>query len=204
MHHIKAKFIDTGGMHGEFSVSDFVVFPDGGSLKHVSRFWDAVIAQALVLDRAHASVLKDWSSTAETESDPEFGIEAAWRVEVLGVSDQYLVRANIFLLLFSFFEFAMLEVYKLRFGMPPTKKRPMLMRDIVVPLQAEGIVGLLPGVFTREVTEHLDNVRNSFAHGRWLDLKSNTSKIDLYEAVAAICRVLWEVGDRLRGKGYTP
>jgi len=201
MTHIRSKFFNTGGTHGEFCVSDLIVFSSSGKLGHVAVFWEAVVAQSLLLDRAHATALSDWAGAAKQAEDPEYGIEATWRADVLKLSDQYLIRANIFLLLLSFFEFAVLEVYKLNFGQYPLVERPGLFKDVIEPLKTAGVVGDPPELFVREIAGNRDEIRNAFVHGRWNDLKDPTERIDLYEAFCAVSVYFGLVEDKLREKG---
>ena len=204
MSHITSKFLNAGGLHGEFSVADMVVFPNEGKLKHVSRFWEAVVAQSLILDRAHAASLQGLERAVEITEDPQLGFEASWRAGILKLSDQYLVRANIFFLLLSFFEFAMLEVYKLRFGGYPSATRPQMSRDVIEPLKADGIIQDVPPVFEQIMSERRDVVRNALAHGRWSELKAATEGLELHEAFDGVSSYLWYVDEKLREKGFKP
>jgi len=201
---INSKFINAGGIHGEFSVSDLLVFPNDAELKHVARFWESVVAQSLLLDRAHAASIGQFESAAEQTEDPESAAEAVWRAEVLKFSDQNLVRANIIFLLLSFFEYALLEVYKLRFGEYPAAQKPRIFKDVIHPLKMDGVIGDVPPIFTREIKENRDEVRNAFAHGRWGALKEATEGIDMYEAFSGVASYLWHVEENLREKGFKP
>jgi hypothetical protein len=159
MPHIKPKFINAGGLTGEFSVEDMHVFPEGGKLAHVRQFWDAVVAQTLLLDQAHAVAVQDWTEATGDQNDPEFAIEASYREEVLRHSDQYLLRANIYALLLAFFEFAMLEVYKLKFGGPPAARRPRLHEDILQPLSDAGVIPAdIPNEYVHGVSANRDAI----------------------------------------------
>jgi len=203
MPHIKARYIKTSDVEGEFTVDDYGVFLDGGHLKQVSRFWDATVAQALILDLEHERAVAS-ANAATNDADPEFAIMAYDRYEVLRLSDEYLIKANIFCLLAAFFEFAILEVYKLVFGCPPRVQRPELEKHILKPLRERGIVTAVPTEFRNNLLGSRDPVRNAFAHGRWTELRAATEHLALHDAFVGVVSYFGAVEENLRKNGFNP
>jgi hypothetical protein len=203
MPHIKPRYIKRSDIEGEFTVEDYGVFLDGGDLKHVSRFWDATVAQALILDLEHERAVAS-ANAATNDADPKFAIMAYERYEVLKLSDEYLVKANIFCLLAAFFEFAILEVYALVFGTQPSVERPELGKHILSPLRERGIITEVPKEFLDHVLGNRDAVRNSFAHGRWNQLRAATEAVELHDAFIGVISYFGAVEENLRIKGFKP
>jgi hypothetical protein len=202
MAHIKPRYIKTGDFEGEFTVDDYGVFLNGGDLKHVSQFWEASVAQAQILDVAHERAVAA-TAAATHDPDPEEAGMAHERHEVLQLSD-ILVKANIFCLLAAFFEFAILEVYSLVVGGPPSVPRPELVKHILDPLRQRGIITEVPKEFRDHVLNNRDAVRNAFAHGRWTQLRAATEPIDLHDAFIGIIAYFGLVEENLRTNGFNP
>lgn len=203
MAHIRPRYIKTDDFEGELTVDDYGVFLHTGDLRHVSRFWEATVAQALILDLAHAQAVVT-SDAASQGDDPEVAGIAWERFKVLRLSDGYLVKANIFCLLAAFFEFAILEVFLLVFGGPPPVPRPELGRHIIDPLRNRGIITEVPKAFHDHVLANRDAVRNAFAHGRWTKLGDATERIDLHDVFIGIIAYFGTVEENLRSKGFNP
>jgi hypothetical protein len=203
MAHIKPRYIKSDNFEGELTVDDYGIFLNGGDLKHVSRFWEAAVAQAQILDLAHEHAIAA-SDAATNDPDPEAAGMAYERHEVLQLSDTYLVTANIFCLLAAFFEFAILEVYSLVFSAPPSVQRPELVQHILDPLSQRGIVTEVPSEFRDHVLDNRDAVRNAFAHGRWTQLRDATEPIDLHGAFIGIITYFGAVEENLHAKGFNP
>jgi hypothetical protein len=202
MGHIKPRYIKGGGFEGELTVDEYGVFLNGGDLKHVSRFWEATVAQAQILDLAHERAVAS-SDAATHDPDPEAAGMANERHEVLQLSDAYLVKANIFCLLAAFFEFAVLEVYSLVFSGPPSMQRPELVKQLD-PLRQRCIITEVPKEFREHVPDNRDAVRNAFAHGRWTQLRSATEPIELHDAFIGIIAYFGAVEENLRSNGFSP
>jgi len=203
MPHINSRYIRKGGIEGEFSIKDFVVFTGDGKLKHVSVYWEATVALALILDEAHAHAIAAADEPLD-ESDPEAAFVQIENRKILQVSDTCLIKANIFCLLVGFVEYAMLEVYSLVFGGPPLERRPDLKKHILPPLQARGVVSDTPAAYEKYVSNNRDAVRNAFLHGRWGQLKATTAPIELYDVFAGIVSYLGAVELNLRKQGFNP
>lgn len=203
MAHIKPRYIKSDSFEGELTVDDYGMFLYGGDLKHVSRFWEAAVAQAQILDLAHERAVAA-SDAATNDPDPEAAGMAYERHEVLQLSDTYLVKANIFCLLAAFFEFAILEVYSLVFSGPPSVQRPELVKHILDPLSQRGIVTEVPKEFRDHVLDNRDAVRNAFAHGRWTQLRDAAEPIDLHGAFIGIIAYFGAVEENLRTNGFNP
>jgi hypothetical protein len=203
MAHIKARYIKGDDFEGELTVEDYGVFLYGGDLKHVSRFWEATVAQALILDVAHERAVAS-SNAATHDEHPEAAGMAYDRHEVIQLSDAYLVKANIFCLLAAFFEFAILEVYSLVFRSPPSMQRPELVKHILDPLRQRGIITEVPKEFRDHVLNNRDAVRNAFAHGRWTQLREATEPIELHDAFIGIIAYFGALEENLRSNGFNP
>jgi hypothetical protein len=203
MPHIRPRYIKTNDFEGELTVDDYGVFLYDGDLKHVSDFWEATVAQALILDVANAQAIARTGSP-DDQSDPEMAAMMYERHHILGLSDAYLIKANIFCLLAAFFEFAILEVYSLVFSGPPSVLRPRLNEHILQPLQARGIIADPPKAYKDHVLDNRDAVRNAFSHGRWTQLKETTEPIDLHDVFIGIIAYLGAVEENLRSRGYNP
>jgi hypothetical protein len=201
MPHIKPRYITTRDIEGDFTVEDYGFFLGSGSLKHVSEFWQATVAQALILDLAHAHAV-DSSNEAFGQTDPELAAAAHEYRKILRLSDSYLIKANIFCLLTAFCEFAMLEIYSLVFPESPLVERPQINEDVVKPLKMRGIVSDAPLAYN--VRGPRDEVRNSFTHGRWRQLSEATGKVDLHDVFINIISYFVGVEERLHNQGFNP
>ncbi len=201
MHHIRPRFINTGGIHGEFTIEDYGIFLQLKSLSHVRDLWEATVSQSLILDNAHSNELEKLSNAPKPD-DPELAYLLEERERILSLSNDTLIKANIFSLVSAFFEYGMLEVYKLVFGSPPPYARPDLVRDIINPLKAQGLVGEPPDDYEDNVLAYRDSIRNGFSHGRWSELPQATAHIDLYDTFIGTIAYFSEIENLLLEYGY--
>lgn len=199
MKHIPSKSLDSAGVRGEISIDDYGIFTDGGSLKRVAQFWEATVSQALLLAEANEcrlAALEPAKDGKKLDTESEVYREGLLETHVL--ANEYLVPATIFALLLGFYEYALIEVYKLVLPQKPLPKRPQLVGDIIKPLEDEGIVKGLPNDYETYVQDHRDIVRNAFAHGRWEDLKSAAQGLKFHEAFGSVASYFLQVEENLK------
>ncbi len=196
MEYLRPRFINSGGLHGEFTIDDYGIFLGIDELNHVRDFWEATVAQCLILDHAHDQEISK-ITVSNPPADPELMTLLEERKNILSISDKFLIKTNIFSLVSAFFEYGMLEVYKLVFGGSPTAVRPDLVRDILEPLKEIGVVGEAPDNYDAHVLAHRNPIRNAFAHGRWGDLDDATKDVDLHDAFLGTIAYFSETEDRL-------
>ena len=199
MKHIPNKRYDSLGITGEISIDDFVIFTGGGSLHRVSQFWDATVAQALLLSSANERRLAALESAqGGGDRDPESEVYREGLKETTVLANEHLVPATIFCLLLGFYEYALLEVYNLVFPDEAIPAKPQLKGHIIGPLADAGIVEDLPADYKTYVQDHRDVVRNAFAHGRWEDLKEAAQGLDLHEAFRSVAGYFLQVEENLK------
>lgn len=117
----------------------------------------------------------------------------------MALSSENLIKATIFTLLSSFFEYGLKEVYNLVFpDLPLPPPKPSLKKDIFKHLRSEGIIGDPPKSYKEHVLENRDAVRNAFAHGSWEELDKATQELDLPEAFLSVVSYFQEVENNLR------
>lgn len=199
LHHIRTRSIIDGTLIGEISVTDYVVFYNISELSHVSRFWDSLVIHALSVDQVSARLAT--KPVKANASDPE---NFAWlQDEKRNAVDahNYLTRASILSLLASFAEFCLLESYKIVFCRYPDNPKPRIDKDLKIPLEKEIGPIEFPEIYKQTVVDSRDSIRNALQHGRWMNLKDESEKIDLHEAFIGIVSYTTSIEEALRKSG---
>jgi len=158
--HIRPRWVDEGGITGEFSVSDYGVFLNIAELAHVSNFWNALVTHALTVDEASSKHAE--APTVSHTGDPEY---MACLEEQQGIAKDahfYLTRASLLSLIAGFVEFCLIEAYQLVFGSYPAKERPDIVKDVIQPMESTIGELKLPDLYVNAVlleksNEWIDN-----------------------------------------------
>jgi hypothetical protein len=203
MSHLKHKPSRSTDLIGDFSVDDYGVFLRGGQLSHLSAYWDAVVAQSILLDESIGRSIAAHSVSSQVQDADSFVVSAN-RIKTLELAEACLVKASIFCLLCAYLEFAILEIYRLVFGGSPVIDRPRLEPDLIAPLKARLIIVELPEAYKTHVVNHRDVIRNAFVHGRWGQLNDPLTRLDLHDAFIGVAACLAEVEKHLVERGFEP
>ena len=200
--HIKPKWIQDTDFVGELDVTDYCLgFNENGCLRHLNAHWDAIVYFCKTLDAAQEKAKKaiEHELASAPSEDPEACFILDTEFECATIADETLTKATIFIVLCSFKEFALKQLYH---ALPDTQ-----------PLPPKGGFGYIKKDFVRRglwpetgnENEHLsenayDSVRNNFAHGDWPALKKELPRVDLHEEFGEVVRFLREISERMRSQ----
>jgi hypothetical protein len=197
----------SNGSEGEFTIDDLVLFTDTGQLATVHRMWSAITKYSLMVDRTHAQALdgvRGFLAGAKPPTD-ESALDdlalAHMEEQILSDSDSYLLKSLLFLSLVAFNEFALKEVYKL--FSPPERKPPAIgaVKFITEALTRLGVAKDVSTSYNEHFINHIEPVRNGFAHGDWAELGKALTTVDLAQSFLAVAGHFTAMGEPLRAKG---
>ena len=146
--------------------------------------------KALPPERLLSEDALDFASLAEMELDP------------LSESNSYLVKSTLFLLLVSFTEYARKEVYRLVRPHGPAIPERSAVRVILDRLREDGILEADdPASYTEHFFNHINPVRNNFAHGDWAKLAKTLNQVDLTKSFQAVHEYFQRTKEHLSRRG---
>jgi len=202
--HIKPKWIHAPDIIGEFDITDFALgFDENGAFHHLNTHWDAMVYFCKTLDLAQHQA-KQAIERALTEADPqdaEIQIMLDSDLGSANIADETLTKTTIFIVLCSFKEFALKQLWRALKDSRPLPRR----RTFGWIKEAFEQKGFWPD--SGNPPDHLsekayETVRNNFAHGDWSALKEELPKLDLYEEFGEVIRFLREIAERMRSQGF--
>jgi hypothetical protein len=203
--HIKSKFIKDTDFEGELSITDYCLgFDENGPLRHLNIHWNAIVHFCKTLDaaqdRAKQAIARALSNASPEDPEGCFILEG--ELECATLADETLTKATIFIVLCSFKEFALKELYR-------------QLRD-EEPLPAKGAFRHIQEVFTRRgiwpndcqsggqlSQSAYDSVRNNFAHGDWAALKEELPKLELHDEFGEVISFLFKILEGMRANGLS-
>ncbi len=200
--HIKPKLSQWPDMIGEFDLTDFVLgFDANGPVRHLNVHWDAVVHFCKTLDTAQdtakKTIVEALQEISPDDADTSFMLDDELRSAT--IADETLTKATIFIVLCSFKEFALKELYghvKAAQPLPPKRIFNHIRKTFTE-------MGFWPeGDTPREQLSEsaYECVRNNFAHGDWAALKSALPKLDLHDEFLEVIGFLYAIRERMRLK----
>ena len=208
--HIKPLTQNGPELEGDFKIDDLIIFSDSGQLASVAKMWSAVTKYALMMDQAHAESIggvrafltarSKCQSADEDELDAR--IMATHELQILSDSDNYLLKSMLFLMLVSFSEFTHKAIYGLVKAEGPAPPPKHAFKFITKALSECGVIGQVPATYQQQFTNHIDPVRNSFAHGDWQELQLSLAAVDLAQSFQAVAQYFYTVQENLRNQGF--
>ncbi len=193
--HFQPFHSDVPEIKGEWTIDDLVLFNIPGPLEQVERRWTAVKKYSLMVDEIHDRTIQAIKEHLEalpsdkllSEDALEFASLAEMELDALSDSNSYLVKSTVFLLLVSFTEYANKEVYKLVRPHGPAIPEKSAVSFIRNGLREEGILEADdPASYTEHFFNHIQPVRNNFAHGDWAQLAKTLNQVDLTKSFQAV------------------
>jgi hypothetical protein len=201
--HIKPKWIQATDMVGEFDITDYRLgFDEHGPLRHLNVHWDAIVHFCKTLDGAQDQAKQALARALSNASpeDPEGSFILEGELECATIADETLTKATIFIVLCSFKEFALKEVYR-------------QLKD-AQPLPPKGVFSHIKKTSTemgfwpkdnKSSGQLLENVyecvRNNFAHGDWAALRKALPNLELHDEFLEVNGFLYEIRECMRSKG---
>ena len=201
--HIKAKWIQTIDMVGEFDITDYALgFDEHGPLRHLNVHWDAIVYFCTTMDAAQDQAKQTIARSLSNASraDPEGRFILQNELESATLADETLTKATIFIVLCSFKEFALKELYG-------------RLKD-AQPLPLKGAFKHIKNAFTKmgfwpenntsnaRLSENAyECVRNNFAHGDWAALKNALPNLEIHDEFLDVVGFLYQIGERMRSEG---
>jgi hypothetical protein len=204
------SFPSGSGVVGDMTIDDLVLFSDPGPLEKVERAWTAVKKYSLMIDQTHAEAIhaveKHLAALPPekiiSEDDLDSACLAELELQALSDSNSYLVKSMIFLQLVAFSEHAHKEIYRLvrPHGPPvPGKGAFGFIRKV---LKEKAIWDADSQSYRENFSDHLDPVRNNFAHGDWAGLATNLLQLDLTQAFLAVAEYFGQIKMNLKRSGF--
>lgn len=199
MRHIQSRWINEGGITGDFLPSDYGVFLNVPELAHVSSFWEALVTHAQTVDNGAASLAMQLGKS--NTGDPEYSAWIEEQEENASKAHFYLTRASLLSLIAGFVEFSLLESYLLVFGTYPLKDKPSIKEKVIKPIEKQIGSIHVPELYKRIMVDSRDTIRNALQHGRWMQLKEESDKIDIHDAFLGVVAYAYELESALRDAG---
>jgi hypothetical protein len=201
--HIKPKIKPTGGLLGEWDITDYCLnFDEHGPLRHLNIHWDALVHFCKTLDSAQSDakqgIARALSSVSPEDAETSFVLES--ELEVATLADETLVAATIFIVLCSFKEFALKELYR---QLPDEESLPVkrVFKQIKKVFMRRGLWPNDHDSNERLSEKTYDSVRNNFAHGDWTALKKALPKLELHDEFCEVVGFLREILEHMRASG---
>jgi len=201
--HIKPKWIQDPEVVGEFDITDYSLgFDEHGRLRHLNVHWDAIVHFCKTLDGAQDQAKQALARALSNASpeDPEGSVILEGELACATIADETLTKATIFIVLCSFKEFALKELY--------------CQLKAAEPLPPKGVFNHIKEIFTEMGLWPEDNkssgrlsenayecVRNNFAHGDWAALKKALPNLDLHDEFLEVIGFLYQIRERMESKG---
>jgi hypothetical protein len=191
-------------MIGEWDITDYCLgFAEHGPLRHLNVHWDALVRFCKTLDSAQhdakEGIARALSSVSPEDAETSFVLES--ELECATLADGTLTKATIFIVLCSFKEFALKQLYEqLRDKKPPLEKKGAFKQI----KRVFGQRGLWPDDDDsngRLSEEAYDSVRNNFAHGEWTALKKALPGLELHDEFGEVVGLVREILERMRRNG---
>jgi hypothetical protein len=202
---IKPKLSQRPDITGEFDITDYALgFDEHGPLRHLNIHWNAIVHFCKTLDAAQDQAKQAIARAASNASpeDPEECFILEGELECATIAGETLTKATIFIVLCSFKEFALKELYG-------------QLKD-AQPLPRKGVFNHIKKIFTKmEFWPEDDNssgrlterayecVRNNFAHGDWAALKKALPNLELHDEFLEVIGFLYEIREGMRSKGMS-
>lgn len=203
--HIKPKINPTDDMVGAWDITDYCLgFDEHGPLRHLNVHWDALVQFCKTLDSAQDDakqrIARALSSVPPEDAETSFLLET--ELESATLAEETLVKATIFLVLCSFKEFALKELYHHLEGEKPLRRKQgafkqiqkVFIRTEMWPSDCESSGRLSENAYT--------SVRNNFAHGDWTAVKKELPRLELHDEFGEVVGFFREIQERMRAKGY--
>jgi hypothetical protein len=108
----------------------------------------------------------------------------------------------IFLQLVAFSEHAHKEIYKLVRPHGPSIPKRGAFGFIRDELKREAIWAEDSQSYKENFSDHLDPIRNNFAHGDWASLAANLQRLDLTQAFLAVAEHFCQIKANLARRGF--
>ena len=200
---IKPKLSQRPGITGEFDITDYALgFDEDGPLWHLNIHWNAFVHFCKTLDAAQDTAKRDIERALSSASpeDPEGCFCLENELEVATLADETLTKATIFIVLCSFKEFALKELYgQLKDAQPlPRKKVFNRIKKTFTKMEFWPKDDNSSGRLSESAYE---SVRNNFAHGDWAGLKKALPELELHDEFREVAVFLGRIAERMRSKG---
>jgi len=205
--HIK-PLLESDGLPGEQRIDDLILFRSSGRLAAVHRMWCAITKYALMMDKTHAEALnsvRDFLAQAPppiTEGALDDLVMAEMEHQILSDSDSYIVKSILFLMLISFSEFALKQVYKLYQPPEPPPPARKAVKRIIATLKRRKAITQVPASYEANFSNHIDPVRNGFAHGDWMEIGQALNNLDLTKSFLSVAEYFLVIQQNLRDQGH--
>jgi hypothetical protein len=203
---IRPKWIEESDFVGELEIDDYVLgFDEHGPLDHLNVYWAAVVHFCKTLDSAQEQAKQAITRALANSSpdDPEGCFMLHSELECVSLADETLTKATIFIVLCSFKEFALKELYYQLKGEKPLPKKRGCYQRIQKAFIRRGLWPTPPELNERFSHDAYSSVRNNFAHGDWTALKKELPNLELHDEFGEVVGFLREIADRMHTKGLS-
>jgi hypothetical protein len=203
--HIKPKVSQFPDMMGEFDITDYSLgFDHDGAVRHLNTHWGAIVHFCKTLDAAQDEakqrIAQALSGISPADVDTSFMLED--ELECATLADETLTKATIFIVLCSFKEFALKELYRQLENENPLPKKKGAFKHIKKLFMRKGLWPNDDESDGRLSEETYKTIRNTFAHGDWATLKKELPSLELHDEFGEVVGFLREIREHMCAKGW--